>query len=360
MMRIAYFISSHGFGHAARACAVMEGLLRRRRSIHFDIFTEVPRWFFSDSLPRCFTYHRMASDVGLVQNSALEEDLKATVARLDTAPFRDPAAVEALGRRLERLRCSLVVSDISPLGLEVASEIVLESVLIENFTWDWIYANYRNPPPTLVSHGREMASTFARVGLRIQAAPACRQVAGGLVIPPVARRPRNTRAEVRRRLGVPAEEPMALLSMGGVKWNYERLTNLERQSRAWVVVPGGGCRTKRRGRLLVLPFHGDFYHPDLVAAADVVVGKLGYSTVAEAYHAGAAMAYIARPRFPESPVLASFVEKHMNAVEIDEAAFRGGDWLSEVEPLLDAPRRPADATNGADVAASAILGRFFR
>jgi len=355
MGRIAYFISPHGFGHAARSCAVMDALLRRRPAIRFDLFTEVPRWFFSESLPPSFTYHRLASDVGLVQDSALMENLEATVKRLDGTPFLDAEVIEALGERLRRRRCKLVISDISPLGLEVADHTDLPSVLVENFTWDWIYANYPNAPPSLLRHSREMAEAFARADLRIQATPVCERSADGIAVPPIARTTRSPQGEVRRRLGVPEHEPMVLLSMGGAEWDYGRLGELERQKRAWIVVPGGGRTARRRGRLLVLPFHSEFYHPDLVAASDLVVGKLGYSTVAEAYHAGAAFAYVARPRFPESPVLASFVNQHMNAMEIEESVFRCGRWLQQIEPLLAVSRRPPNEANGADVAANAIL-----
>ncbi len=358
MGRIAYFISPHGFGHAARGCAVMDALLRRRPAMRFDLFTEVPRWFFSESLPRCFTYHRLASDVGLVQDSALIEDLEATVKRMEGSPFTDSAVIETLGKRLRQMRCKLVISDISPLGLEVANHVDLPSVLIENFTWDWIYANYPNAPPGLLRHGRAMASAFARADLRIQATPVCEPVADGITVPPVARRPRTPRSEVRRRLGVPENEPMALLSMGGAGWDYGRLDELELQDRAWIVIPGGGRSARRRERLLVLPFHGGFYHPDLVAASDLVVGKLGYSTVAEAYRCGVALAYVARPLFPESPVLADWVDRHMTAMEIDEAAFRSGNWLFKIDSLLDAPRRPPSEADGTDVAVNAILDLF--
>ncbi len=355
MERVAYFISPHGFGHAARACAVMEELLRRRPAMRFELFTGVPRWFFSESLPRCFTYHRLASDIGLVQDSALIEDLDATVERLDDARFDDPVVIDTLGERLHRLRCSLVISDISPLGLEVAAHIGLPSVLVENFTWDWIYANYPDAPQSLRRHGRDMAAAFARADLRIQTTPVCEPVVGGVTVAPVARRTRTPRGEVRRRLEVPEDDPMTLLSMGGAGWDYGRLDELERQDRAWIVVPGGGQEARRRGRLLVLPFHGGFYHPDLVAASDLVVGKLGYSTVAEAHRAGSAFAYIARPNFPESPVLASFVDQHMTAMEIEESAFRCGSWLQQIEPLLAAPRKLPEMANGADNAANAIL-----
>jgi hypothetical protein len=38
-LRIACFVSSHGFGHAARASAIMEAVTEKNSSICFDIFT---------------------------------------------------------------------------------------------------------------------------------------------------------------------------------------------------------------------------------------------------------------------------------------------------------------------------------
>jgi hypothetical protein len=357
MEKVACFVSPHGFGHAARSCAVMAALLRRRPGLHFEIFSGVPEWFFAESLTAGFSYNQFGCDVGLVQTTSLVEDLGATIRRLDEAPYRDPRAVEILAGRLRELDCSLVVADISPLGLIAAGYAGLPSVLVENFTWDWIYANYPDAPPALVRHGQHMASIFARADLRIQTEPVCETVAGAVKVAPVARQSRRSRTAIRSQLGVPPDDAMVLLSMGGVQWDFGELSKTDHRSGPWIVVPGGSeCGTRREGRLLMLPFHADVYHPDLVAASDLVVGKLGYSTVAEVYRAGSALAYIKRPQFPESPVLARWVEEHMAATEIDEGAFRRGDWLRGMEPLLVAGRSPAAGINGAEVAAEAILG----
>ncbi len=359
MGRVAYFVSPHGFGHAARACAVMAEMRRRCRDIHFDIFTEVPRWFFSESLPGGFTYHRLASDIGLVQRSPLIEDLEATVDRLDAAPHSDVEKTRELADCLRRLGSSIVIADVSPLGLAAAAAASLPSVLVENFTWDWIYLKYPNSPSRLRRHGRKMAEVFAAADLRIQTEPVCELLATAVQVPPVARSPGIERSVVRKRLGVPADASMIVVSMGGVPWDYRSFSNFEHTSGPWVVVPGGSEGViQRRGRLLLLPFHTDVYHPDLVAASDVVVSKLGYSTVAEVYRAGSAFAYVRRPRFPESPVLARWVEEHMLAAEVGEDALRNGFWLAAVENLLRAPRRKPDESNGAAEAAEIILVRF--
>ncbi len=358
MSSLAYFISPHGFGHAARASAVMAEVNRRRPGTRFELFTEVPRWFFSESLPPCFTYHRLASDVGLVQRSPLEEDLEATVIRLDAALLVNPRAIEDLEEELRRLGCRMVIADISPLGIAVADRLGMPSVLVENFTWDWIYAGYPEAPQDLLRHGLEMAEIFARADLRIQAEPVCNPITDVTRVPPVARVPQNPRAEVRRLLEVPEGDSMVLLSMGGIRWDYGFLGEVEDQDRAWIVVPGGSRTVERRGRLILLPFHAGIYHPDLVCAADLVVGKLGYSTVAEVFLAGAAYAYVARSRFPESPILETFVRNHLASVEISQEVFRKGTWLDRVGHLLNLRPRESGSANGAEAAAEAILARL--
>jgi hypothetical protein len=359
MGRVAYIVSPHGFGHAARACAVMAEMHRRCPGVHFEVFTEVPKWFFSESLPDCFSYNTCASDVGLAQLSPLVEDLQATSDRLDLSRWDDLETHEELAATLQKLGCSIVIADISPLGLAAGVSAGIPSVLIENFTWDWIYLNYPGAPSRLRGHGRRMAEIFAGADLRIQTEPVCKSSPSALIVPPVARPPRLDKAEVRTRLGVPGDEAMIVVSMGGVPWNSGEFTDFNYSDGAWIVVPGGSERAaRRRGRLIMLPFHAEIYHPDLVAASDLVVGKLGYSTVAEAYRAGTALLYVGRPRFPESPVLARWVEEKMVAAEIEESALRNGAWLAAGNELLEEPRMKPDEPNGAERAAEVILGRF--
>src|SRR6188768_2497009 len=81
--RVAYFVSPHGFGHAARAAAVSTALRERLSSIEVELWTTVPRWFFEESLDFPFLYREFSCDVGLVQRTPVAEDLPATVDALE-------------------------------------------------------------------------------------------------------------------------------------------------------------------------------------------------------------------------------------------------------------------------------------
>ena len=93
MHRIAYFITPHGFGHAARASAIMDAVSETVPLVSFDIFTTVPEWFFADSLSVQFEYHEFVTDIGLVQKTPFLHDLEETIEALDRfIPF-DPALI---------------------------------------------------------------------------------------------------------------------------------------------------------------------------------------------------------------------------------------------------------------------------
>jgi hypothetical protein len=357
-LRVAYFVSSHGFGHAARASAVMAAVWRRDPAVRFEVFTGVPRWFFDDSLGRGVGHHSETVDFGLVQTTALEEDLKATVAELGGwIPFPE-SRVDGLAARLATLGARLVICDVAPLGLAAARRAGLPSLLVENFTWDWIYGGYADAEPGLRPFAEYLAGVFAAADRHVQAEPFCRPAAGAVRVAPIARRPRRRRSQTRAALGVPADEPMALVTMGGIEWDYGELEARGRRGGAsdpWLVIPGGSREPRTRGRLVLLPHRSRFYHPDLVHAADAVVGKLGYSTLAEVRAAGVPFGYVPRAGFPESPKLEAWVKRCLPHRRIEPERFTSGRWLDEIEPLLALAPRRGEATDGAGEAARVVL-----
>ena len=202
MTHIAWFISPHGFGHAARAAAVMEEVDRLAPEVWHEVFTTVPAWFFRDSPAGAVSCHHVKTDVGMVQATAFTEDLEASATKLRDFYPLDRTAVADLARTVEKRRCALVVSDISPLGIAVAREAGVPSVLVENFTWDWIYRGYVGEEPAFDDLSALLQEIFEDVDYHIQAEPVCRRAAADLTVPPVARRSRVEEAHTRRALGI--------------------------------------------------------------------------------------------------------------------------------------------------------------
>ncbi|QTA86718.1 hypothetical protein [Desulfonema magnum] len=359
---VACFISPHGFGHAARAAAVMAAIQKIDASVRFEIFTRVPRWFFRNSVSGPFAYHSLLTDIGLVQENPMCEDFDRTVQSLNAfLPF-DDSQIADLARGISRLNCKLIICDIAPMGIAVARLAGIPSLLIENFTWDWIYKGYTAYNVQADKHIKYLHSLFNASDYHIQAEPVCCRHEANLTTLPVSRKIRTPRPRIRKKLGIPDNHKMVMVTMGGVsassppdfrssvgKW--KKLTD---KRTIHFVIPGGAQSVEIHDNLVFLPYNSDFFHPDLINACDALIGKVGYSTLAEVFYAGIPFGYISRPSFPESEILVEFIKKEMTGFRIEGAEFQDGRWLSRVEDLFSLPRVQRDCPDGAEQAAHFI------
>ncbi len=351
-LRIGCCITPHGFGHAARAAAVLEAVAKQIPA-EFVVVTTVPEWFFSDSLTSDFSYRPMTTDIGLIQKDSLHEDVQATLGALDDFY---PLAEQRISRAMELFSgCDLILCDIAPLGIVAAERLGVPSVLLENFTWDWIYADYLEACPALQPHIEYLQEIYSRATHHLQAAPVCRPIDGLPAIAPISRAGKQSREDIRCRLAVGAEEKLVLITMGGVEGDEYAVAPL-REAKGYIFVLGGqGNRLECPGNLRYIPKESEFYHPDLVAASDLVVGKAGYSTLAEVYAAGVPFAYISRASFRESAVLADFIRRDMGGMELAEAELNNGSWVKRLDELTARQSACNRHENGADTIARSIV-----
>ena len=336
----------------------MQALQVRLPGVHFELFTQAPEWFFQDSLIAGFTYHSFASDVGLVQTSPFSEDLPSTVAKLEHAKIIAHSQISLAAKILAERQCRLVVCDIAPIGIQAAHAAGLPAVLVENFTWDFIYARYANLEPGFIPFIEKFEQVFSQADLHIQAIPTVQFDSAAQRVQPVARRPVRHRSNTRERLGVSNDEPVILVTVGGIEEKFSSLTALKKYSKCRFVLPGASNQFLREGNLILLPHRSDFYHPDLVQASNAVITKLGYSTIAEVYQAGLPFAYIPRKTFPETPPMAKFARRTMGALELNYADFSSGNWGDLPEQLLQTPKIQRYGNNGADEIADLLLERY--
>ena len=344
MRKIACFISPHGFGHATRMIAVLESLRRLIPDLHPLIFTSVPRHLFSQSLA-VFTYYPFVVDIGLVQNSALSTDLAATIKTLDAfLPYQEHLVEELVALCSG---CSLVLCDIAPLGIVVAQRLGITSVLVENFTWDWIYSHMSIKDPGLEKHAHFFRRLNRQATYRIQVEPLCHMVTHDLLCGPVFRPCRVNESDIRQQLDC-REKKLILVTMGGVPEKLPELKLLLNQPDIHLVFTGQNQSVRVHPQVLLLQSDSDIYHPDLVNAADLVVCKTGYSTLAECCQAGARVIAVGRKNFPETKALQAYVEKVLHGIAISQETYANGFWLSTALELMTMPRPAPAEKNGAD------------
>ncbi len=348
LKRIAYFVSPHGFGHAARAAAVMESLSELDAAVRFEIFTTVPSWFFQDSVSAPFNYHRLVTDIGLAQKNAFQADLEDTLRALDGFFPPAPSLIAEIAETISALNCVLIICEIAPMGILVAKEARIPSILVENFTWDWIYQQYVISDNRIRRHIDYLQPIFNAVDYHIQTEPVCSRNSADLVTTPVSRKIKTTGAEIRMRLGLPANGKMVLITTGGIPQGYGFLETLKKFREITFVMPGAGPRLEMVDNLIILPHRSDYYHPDLANAANAVIGKVGYSTLSEIYHGGVPFGYVARSNFRESEPMVEFIQKQMPGIALSESEFNTGSWTAKLADLLDLAPVKRDIANGAE------------
>lgn len=357
-MNIGFFITSHGFGHAARSCAIIEKLAKDSGK-RFFLFSTAPKWFFDNSLQTPFRYFFIQTDVGLVQDDPFNENLNHTLSSLEKYYPFSPELISSTEKILKENQIDLIICDISAFGIFMAKRLNIDSILIENFTWDWIYSFYSDGYPQIKNYVEYLAEIYNSATIRILCEPYCSYRNQDYTVPPVFREARLSPEEVLKKLGFKQDDRLVLVSMGGIPIEkFDQNLSYRIEKLKFIIPVDGVSQSHQEGNLVYLPHNHNFFHPDLVRAAKIVVGKVGYSTIAEVYSLQKPFVYVRRDNFPESPFLEKFILEHLNAYSSAMEEFFTHDWLEQLFNLISLTPKPDKIENGAKQIAEIIKENY--
>lgn len=365
MAAVCFYISGHGFGHASRQIEIINALgPRLPHGTRVLVRTAAAGWLFERTVRVPFTLLPGDCDTGIVQVDSLRLDEGATARQAADfyASFEPRAADEA--RMLREHDVGLVIADAPPLACAAAARANVPSIVLGNFTWDWIYEAYGDLLPTqapdVLPRIRDAYAT-ASAGWRLPMHGGFATINPVLDLPFVARHARLARPDVLRLVGLPAERPLALFSFGGYgvrDFDPGALDCLD----TWTVVVTGRAKPGRPAPAGVAfveesrLYHSGARYEDLVAAVDVVVTKPGYGIVSECVANRTAMLYTSRGHFAEYDVMVREMPQVLRCRYLPRDVFIAGRWRAALDELRDAPPPPhAPATDGAEVAAGRLL-----
>ncbi|MCI5143264.1 MAG: hypothetical protein D3909_16370 [Candidatus Electrothrix sp. ATG1] len=148
--------------------------------------------------------------------------------------------------------------------------------------------------------------------------------------------------------------------MGGIAGTELPLEQMKACKEFCFLLPGQGRgeKIKKEANLFFLSSDCAIRHPDLIAACDAVIGKVGYSTLAEVYQAGIPFAYISREWFRESRPLADFIAREMPSRPLTEEKFYTQNLSGMLTRLCGLPGQDRDRKmeSGASVVANFLQG----
>jgi hypothetical protein len=365
---VCFYISGHGFGHASRQIEIINAFGARRPDLGIVVRTSAPQWLFDRTARVPVTVVAGECDTGVVQMDSLRLDERETIRRADAFHRSLPARAAQEAALLRRHNARLVIADAPPLGCAAAAAAGVPSIVITNFTWDWIYeayAEFLDDAPELVptiraAYGQALAAWRLPMFGRFTAFTAV------VDTPFVARHARHSREEVRRVLQLPADRPLVLSSFGGLGINGLDHTHLD-------CLDDYGVITTHRDSTDMAPqpppnlfqlseaglYDSGLRYEDLVAACEVVATKPGYGIISEAIANDTAILYTSRGHFVEYDVLVREMPRYVRCSFIDHEALFAGQWRRALDAVVSSPPPPErPRTDGAGWIAEMLNSEF--
>ncbi|KAK7260752.1 hypothetical protein RIF29_27049 [Crotalaria pallida] len=347
----AYYVTGHGFGHATRVTEVMRHLILAGHDVH--VVTGAPDFVFTSEIqsPHLFI-RKVLLDCGAVQADALTVDRLASLEKYSETAVKPRASI--LAREIEWLnsiKADLVVSDVVPVACRAAADAGIRSVCVTNFSWDFIYAEYVMAAGL---HHRsivwQIAEDYSHCEFLIRLPGYCPMPAFRDVIdvPLVVRRLHKSAKEVRNELGVDDNVKLVILNFGGQPsgWKLKE----EYLPKGWLCLVCGASENQD------LPpnfkkLAKDAYTPDVIAASDCMLGKIGYGTVSEALAYKCPFVFVRRDYFNEEPFLRNMLEYYQCGVEMIRRDLLTGHWTPYLERAISLKPCYEAGINGGEVAA---------
>ncbi|KAK9699639.1 hypothetical protein RND81_08G186400 [Saponaria officinalis] len=347
----AYYVTGHGFGHATRAVEVARHLILAGHEVH--MVSAAPDFVYTTEIQSSRLHIRkVLLDCGAVQSDALTVDRLASLEKYhETAVVPRESILKTEVEWLKSIKADLVISDVVPVACCAAANAGIRCVCITNFSWDFIYAEY-----VMVAghHHRsiiwQIAEDYSHAEFLIRLPGYCPMPAFRDLIdaPLVVRRLHKSRKEVRKELGIADDAKLLILNFGGqpsgLKLSEEYLP------------AGWKCLVCGASDKDVLPpsfikLARDTYTPDVIAASDCMLGKIGYGTASEALAYKLPFVFVRRDYFNEEPFVRNLLEHYQGGVEMIRRDLLTGHWKPYIDRAMSLKPCYSGGINGGEVAA---------
>lgn len=353
-MHILYYISSHGYGHGVRACAICNRLCPE---VELTVRTALPRQFFEEELNRPFAWHEGEFDCGCFQTDGVTVDIQRTLEAYETIAERNRDLIEQEIAWCRTNRVAGIVSDIVPFAFAVAHGSGIPSAGVTNFSWEDIYEPYLPLRPSFRPYFEQLCRDYSRADLLLALEPPnpMKSFTKRISMPVVARGGTNRADAIRSRYGLASGKKIGLIYTGNYGLDsaaWERLESFYRWEFIGVYPIPGNPRNYH------LVDKNDFKYQDLSASADLIISKVGYGIYSECVSNGVPLLYMPRTDFAEYPVLENAVRQWGHGFCIPAADYYALSWESALERICESEPPQKMSLDGAQKCAEAIEQLF--
>ncbi|MFP4014384.1 MAG: hypothetical protein ACLFVQ_09890 [Chitinispirillaceae bacterium] len=349
-MHILYFITSHGYGHGVRSCAICNSF---PPEVFVTFRTDLPSSFFREEVRIRHRVRKGVFDIGCIQSDGVTVDIEKTLGTYREIERRNGTVLDQEVRWCIENKVDVIVSDITPFAFEIASRAGIPSVAVSNFSWHDIYAEYLPLFPRYGEMLERMARQYRMADLLLALHPAADMSCFRLRrdVPVVGRRGVCRRGEISRVYGFDEKKNLGLIYTGnfgmerGLWHRLETFTDWEFVG----VYPLGADPSNYH-----LVSKERFRYEDLSASADVIISKMGYGVFSESLFHGIPLIYLPREHFAEYPVLDREAQRLGLGLCLEPERYLHLQWDGILEHSARLKRTPY-ADEGARICAGEIL-----
>ena len=334
-MKILWYVSSHGWGHAARQRELIRIYRLKYPDTHIVVASDVTRWFWDGSEINSF---KEGSKSPIVMEKDGDIDLQATRLHFQNFTIKSSEYLKVEVSRQSNFSPDLVISDIDPLPIKAAGINGIPALGISNFTWDWIM---KEMLPDMKNEAALIADMYNHgTYLKLPLGPDHSPFNSTIDIPLLRGGPPGDLKKVKKLL------PKGKICLVAFR---------EMPPGLLLSVPKGFCAVSS----LPEPTHPVCYNitpaelsktgatfADLVAACDLVLTKPGYGIVSQILAMGKRAVFFTGRKFPEEKFLLHPLFNRSGTALIDiNSTLSTSTAISEV---MEEPRPASAQCNGSD------------
>lgn len=336
---ILFYISDHGYGHAARMIAIIQELMERKEDLNIHIRASFAYDFMKNALPYSrINIHDVKNDFGVVyKEDGLSVDAKKTMNMVRVWVDCREMYLEKEKMFCREKNIDLLISDIPPFVFDVGEFLSISTIAISNFNWYRIYKelakskkdmlylekikeSYQKASYSFILpfHGGEMDIFRNKKEFSL-----------------VTRKVSLSKEQVLEKLKIDKSQKLIYVSFGFSTYNKKLIKNLENINlkKDIIILLSTGIIIRNTKNIVSIPKNCQGSH-NYIGACDLAVCKVGFSTVSECIAKAIPMVLIKRKNFMEDNLTLKILKDIGIAKEIDPDEFITLSWLKDIDKYL--------------------------
>jgi predicted DNA-binding antitoxin AbrB/MazE fold protein len=337
LMHICFSITAHGNGHAAISCALINRLMTYYPHIKISVMTRLSEDYITSRLISDFDYYPEGSDFGMLMFSAIDIDIEKSRDKYQQLYKHWQFYVDNEKKLLKEIKPNILISNISPISLDAANQLGIQTASVAPFNWAQIYQAY------CLDGTVETQAVYQKMSLVYQATD---QVFKPLPFVPLEDGEEIVIASINDNpvadlIGLLQQLPqgtkqIGLIALGGLPFPLDFKNWPEINGLHWLM--DQSFPSERADMSSITQIKQPFLQ--LVANCDFIITKPGYGTYCEiatiAKHKKIRVISLARPDWPETPFLNRFLIDRVPFVEIEKGQLTGKPLKTVLKSLSDA------------------------